>query len=102
MIIPWYARHRHGPTAGTRARQTDLPASRRTQHIRGAPAAAGDQTQLSDLLGAFPLVEAQLKHSDQQHAEIVRAVQRGQAAAAGQQMEAHVDATANLIRGFLG
>jgi DNA-binding FadR family transcriptional regulator len=60
------------------------------------------QTQLSDLLGAFPIVEASLKHSDQQHTAIVRAIQRGRAARARQLMEIHVDATANLIRGFLG
>jgi DNA-binding FadR family transcriptional regulator len=60
------------------------------------------QTQLSDLLGAFPIVEASLKHSDQQHTSVVRAIQSGQPARARQHMEAHVDATANLIRGFLG
>jgi len=60
------------------------------------------QTQLSDLLGAFPIVEASLKHSDQQHIAIVRAIQHGRPARARQLMEVHVDATANLIRGFLG
>ena len=60
------------------------------------------QTQLSDLLGAFPIVEASLKHSDHQHVAIVRAIQAGRAARARQLMEVHVDATANLIRGFLG
>ncbi len=65
-------------------------------------AIAALQTQLSDLLAAFPLVQAQLKHSDQQHTAIVRAIRRGQPAAARERMEAHLDATANLIRGFLG
>ena len=60
------------------------------------------QTQLSDLLGAFPIVEASLRHSDQQHHAIVKAIQRGQAVAARQQMEVHVDATAKLIRGLVG
>jgi DNA-binding FadR family transcriptional regulator len=60
------------------------------------------QTQLSDLLGAFPIVAASIHHSDQQHHAIVSAIQRGQPTSARQQMEAHVDATANLIRGFLG
>jgi DNA-binding FadR family transcriptional regulator len=60
------------------------------------------QTQLTDLLGAFPIVVASLRHSDQQHVAIVRAIQAGKGARARQQMEAHVDATANLIRGFLG
>jgi DNA-binding FadR family transcriptional regulator len=60
------------------------------------------QTQLSDLLGAFPIVQTSLHHSDQQHHRIVHAIQRGQPGRARQHMEAHVDATANLIRGFLG
>jgi DNA-binding FadR family transcriptional regulator len=60
------------------------------------------QTQLSDLLGAFPIVAASIHHSDQQHHQIVVAIQKGQPAKARQYMEAHVDATANLIRGFLG
>jgi DNA-binding FadR family transcriptional regulator len=74
--------------------------------LTGSPALvdaiAGLQTQLSDLLGAFPIVEASLRHSDQQHGAIVRAIQAGRAPRARQLMEAHVDATANLIRGFLG
>ena len=74
--------------------------------LSGSPslvdAVARLQTQLSDLLGAFPIVEASVKHSDQQHAALVRAIQRGNATRARALMEAHVDATANLIRGFLG
>jgi DNA-binding FadR family transcriptional regulator len=74
--------------------------------LTGSPslvdAIAKIQTKLSDLLGSFPVVEASLRHSDRQHAAIVRAIQRGQPARARQQMEAHVDATADLIRGFLG
>jgi DNA-binding FadR family transcriptional regulator len=74
--------------------------------LTGSPslvdAIAKMQTQLSDLLGAFPIVEASLRHSDQQHHAIVKAIQRGQSFAARQQMEAHVDATANLIRGLVG
>jgi DNA-binding FadR family transcriptional regulator len=74
--------------------------------LSGSPslvdAVARLQTQLSDLLGAFPIVEASVKHSDQQHAALVRAIQRGNSTRARALMEAHVDATANLIRGFLG
>jgi DNA-binding FadR family transcriptional regulator len=74
--------------------------------LTGSPslveAIARVQTQLSDLLGAFPIVEASLKHSDQQHIAIVRAIQAGRAPRARQLMEIHIDATANLIRGFLG
>jgi DNA-binding FadR family transcriptional regulator len=74
--------------------------------LSGSPslvdAIAKMQTQLSDLLGAFPIVEASLRHSDKQHHAIVKAIQRGQSVAARQQMEAHCDATANLIRGLVG
>jgi DNA-binding FadR family transcriptional regulator len=74
--------------------------------LTGSPsivdAVAKIQTQLSDLLGAFPLLEASLKHSNQQHVALVRAIQRGHPARARAVMEAHIEATANLIRGFLG
>jgi DNA-binding FadR family transcriptional regulator len=87
-------------------RAPDLRLHLAIAELTGSPslvdAIARIQTQLSDLLGAFPLVEASLRHSDQQHTVIVRAIQRGQGTRARQQMEAHIDATANLIRGFLG
>jgi len=74
--------------------------------LTGSPslvdAVAKLQTQLSDLLGAFPIVEASIHHSDQQHHALVAAIRRGQPVKARQHMEAHIDATANLIRGFLG
>jgi DNA-binding FadR family transcriptional regulator len=74
--------------------------------LAGSPslvdAVAKLQTQLSDLLGAFPIVQASIHHSDQQHHALVAAIRRGQPVKARQHMEAHVDATANLIRGFLG
>jgi DNA-binding FadR family transcriptional regulator len=86
-------------------RAADLRIHLAIADLTGCPslvdAVAKIQTQLSELLGAFPLVEAQLKHSDQQHASIVRAIRRGQAGAARERMEAHLDATANLIRGLL-
>jgi DNA-binding FadR family transcriptional regulator len=87
-------------------RAADLRLHLAIANLSGSPslvdAIAKIQTQLSDLLGAFPLVEAQLEHSDQQHAAIVRAIRRGQPTAARERMEEHLDATANLIRGFLG
>lgn len=87
-------------------RAQDLRLHLAIAELTGSPALvdaiAHVQTQLSDLLGAFPIVEASLKHSDQQHIAIVRAIQNGRPARARQLMEAHVDATANLIRGFLG
>lgn len=74
--------------------------------LTGSPsiveAVAKIQTQLSDLLGAFPLLDVSLTHFAQHHLMLVRAIQRGHVARARQVMEAHVEATANLIRGFLG
>jgi DNA-binding FadR family transcriptional regulator len=93
-----------GAPSGYRA--ADLRLHVAVAEVTGCPslveAVAKIQTQLSDLLGAFPLVEGQLKHSDQQHAAIVSAIRRGQPGAARERMEEHLDATANLIRGFLG
>lgn len=87
-------------------RARDLRLHLAIAELTGSPslvdAIAGVQTRLSDLLGAFPIVEASLKHSDQQHTAIVRAIQRGRPARARQLMEMHVDATANIVRGFLG
>ena len=87
-------------------RARDLRLHLAIAELTGSPALvdaiAKIQTQLSDLLGAFPIVEASLAHSDQQHTTIVRAIQAGRPTRARQLMEAHVDATANLIRGFLG
>jgi len=87
-------------------RAQDLRLHLAIAELSGSPslvdAVARLQTQLSDLLGAFPIVEASVKHSDKQHLALVRAIQRGHATRARQLMEAHVDATANLIRGFLG
>jgi DNA-binding FadR family transcriptional regulator len=90
----------------TQYRAPDLRLHLAIADLSGSPslvdAIAKIQTQLSDLLGAFPIVDRQLAHSDQQHTAIVRAIQAGEAERARQEMEAHVDATANLIRGFLG
>ncbi len=87
-------------------RAPDLRLHLAIAELTGSPSLAESiaqiQTRLSDLLGAFPIVEASLTHSDQQHAAVVRAIQAGNAVAARLEMEAHVDATANLIRGFLG
>jgi DNA-binding FadR family transcriptional regulator len=87
-------------------RAPDLRLHLAIAELTGSPSLADSiaqiQTRLSDLLGAFPIVEASLAHSDQQHAAVVHAIQAGDAQAARLEMEAHVDATANLIRGFLG
>ncbi len=58
--------------------------------------------QLNDLLTAFPLLDASLRHSNQQHEKIVRAIATGDSQIARAEMEEHIMATANLLRGFLG
>jgi GntR family transcriptional repressor for pyruvate dehydrogenase complex len=58
--------------------------------------------QLNDLLTAFPLLDASLRHSNQQHEKIVRAIATGDSRIARAEMEEHIMATANLLRGFLG
>jgi DNA-binding FadR family transcriptional regulator len=57
--------------------------------------------QLNDLLAAFPLLDASLRHSNQQHEKIVRAIAAGDGKRTRAEMEEHVMATANLLRGFL-
>lgn len=58
--------------------------------------------QLNDLLAAFPLLEPSLRHSDQQHELIVKAIAAADSKRARVEMEVHIMATANLLRGFLG
>ncbi len=60
------------------------------------------QMQLTDLLASIPLLEPNLRHSDQQHHAMVEAIRCGDGKRARAIMEEHVLATANLLRGFLG
>jgi DNA-binding FadR family transcriptional regulator len=59
------------------------------------------QVRLSDLLSSTPQMEEVLRHSDEQHAEIVSAIKRGDAVRAQTAMQEHVEATASYVRGFL-
>ena len=59
------------------------------------------QMRLDELLRAIPVMPANIAHSDEQHAAVVRAILGGQADAARTAMEEHVDGTAALLRGFL-
>ncbi len=74
--------------------------------VAGSPslvAAVDDvQARLTDLLLAFPRLGPAIAHADRQHAELVRAIAAGDAAAAREVMVEHVEASASLIRGFLG
>jgi DNA-binding FadR family transcriptional regulator len=66
-----------------------------------AAAVTRAQLRLSDLLASTPQMEEALRHSDEQHAEIVNAIKRGDAGTAQRSMREHVEATASYVRGFL-
>lgn len=73
--------------------------------LSGSPslvaAAADARVRINDLLDAIPLLERNIAHSNRQHAMIVRAIVRGQPAAARAAMEEHLAGSAALLRGFL-
>jgi GntR family transcriptional regulator, transcriptional repressor for pyruvate dehydrogenase complex len=58
--------------------------------------------RLNDLLNAIPMLARNIEHASTQHQAIARAILAGDAATARQVTAEHVDATAALIRGFLG
>ena len=66
-----------------------------------AAAAADVRMRVNNLLDAIPLLERNIAHSNDQHDKIVRAIRRGQPAAARAAMEEHLAGTAALLRGFL-
>jgi GntR family transcriptional regulator, transcriptional repressor for pyruvate dehydrogenase complex len=59
------------------------------------------QAELDEMLQAIPVLDANIAHSDRQHARIVRAVLGGQPTRARRAMEDHCDDTAALLRGLL-
>jgi DNA-binding FadR family transcriptional regulator len=73
--------------------------------LTGSPslvaACAEARMRINDLLDAIPLLERNIEHSNQQHDTIVRAIVRGQPAAARAAMEEHLAGSASLLRGFL-
>ena len=60
------------------------------------------QSTLHEMLSAIPVLDANIAHSDTQHARIVQAILAGRADRASQVMEEHCDDTAALLRGLLG
>jgi DNA-binding GntR family transcriptional regulator len=65
-------------------------------------AAVGEaRLRVNDLLDAIPMLEANLRHSADQHRRISAAVLGGDPEAARAAMAEHLDATAVLLRGFL-
>ena len=60
------------------------------------------QSTLHEMLLAIPVLDANIAHSDRQHAVLVRAIRRGNHDRARAVMEEHCDDTAALLRGLLG
>ena len=60
------------------------------------------QATLHEMLLAIPVLDANIAHSDRQHAVLVRAIRRGNHDRARAVMEEHCDDTAALLRGLLG
>lgn len=67
-----------------------------------ATAVADLQLKVDRLLGQIPVVEAAMARSDAQHRAIIAAILAGRSEQARVVMQEHVDATAALLRGFLG
>jgi GntR family transcriptional repressor for pyruvate dehydrogenase complex len=74
--------------------------------ITGSPrvieAVTAAQSTLHEMLSAIPVLDANIAHSDTQHARIVSAILAGRADRAHQVMQEHCDDTAALLRGLLG
>ncbi|RYP87486.1 FadR family transcriptional regulator [Nocardioides guangzhouensis] len=60
------------------------------------------QATLHEMLLAIPVLEANIGHSDRQHAALVRAILAGDQERAGRVMTEHCDDTAALLRGLVG
>lgn len=60
------------------------------------------QATLHEMLLAIPVLEANIAHSDRQHARLVSAILAGKAERARRVMEEHCDDTAALLRGLVG
>lgn len=60
------------------------------------------QMRLNDLLQSIPRLSAAIAHAHDQHAAVVDAIVAGRPDEARRHMHDHVEATAALLRGFLG
>jgi len=65
-------------------------------------AVAGVRMRVNVLLDAIPVLDRNVRHSEDHHARLIAAIVRGDAAAARRTMAEHLGATAALLRGFLG
>ena len=66
-----------------------------------AAAVAEARLRVNDLLDAIPMLEANLRHSTEQHRAISAAVLGGDPESARRAMAEHLEGTAVLLRGFL-
>lgn len=73
-----------------------------TGSSRVVEAVTSVQSTLHEMLLAIPVLEANIAHSDRQHADLVRAVLAGRPDRARTVMEEHCDDTAALLRGLVG
>jgi GntR family transcriptional repressor for pyruvate dehydrogenase complex len=60
------------------------------------------QAMLHEMLLAIPVLQANIAHSDRQHATVVRAILASKPDRARRAMEEHCDDTAALLRGLVG
>ena len=60
------------------------------------------QATLHEMLLAIPVLQANIAHSDRQHATVVRAILANEPDRARRAMEEHCDDTAALLRGLVG
>ena len=73
-----------------------------TGSARVVEAVTSVQSTLHEMLLAIPVLEANIAHSDRQHAALVRAILGRQPERARRAMEEHCDDTAALLRGLVG
>ena len=73
-----------------------------TDSPRAVEAVTSVHAVLHEMLLAIPVLEANIAHSDRQHARLVRAILGGSPDRARRAMEEHCDDTAALLRGLVG
>jgi GntR family transcriptional regulator, transcriptional repressor for pyruvate dehydrogenase complex len=87
-------------------RQADSRFHLTVASLTGSPrmieAVTSVQGTLHEMLLAIPVLDANIAHSDRQHAAVVRAVLAGRPDRARKAMEEHCDDTAALLRGLVG
>lgn len=100
----------HAEVAGARRpaqhRQADSRLHLTIATLAGSPrvieAVTSVQAMLNEMLLAIPVLDANIAHSDRQHALLVKAVLGGAPDRARIVMEGHCDDTAALLRGLVG